>query len=458
MRHIINIIILIISLDSCAQTEVCHNYVIGDINIVDVKTGNVKPHQWIGIDSNRITKIYNNKVVPTDSTVVIDGGGKFLIPGLWDMHAHYHMNFGETANLWIANGVVGLRDMNGDMNTIGYIRKLMSEGKFDGPDIVSSGPVIDGLFAPVWMADVTDDSISAVRIVNKQKEDGVDFIKIVSHLNKESYFAIASESKKLKLDFAGHIPESVSAFEAISAGQKSIEHNLGILEATSFGSDTIIQYIQSHKSRKYFVAKWRMDMYDFLIKSHSDVLLDTLILKLANSNTWLCPTNVALEGIAYYFEDSIMHDYRNKFLSQDIKDVIANGPNDTLLLNAIKRRYEFERSLLKKMLDGGVKFLAGTDYITNHVYPGFSVHDELLIFKRSGFSNLQALQTATLNPAIYFNNQNDYGSIGESKIASVVILNSNPLDDIRSTKDIEAVFLKGKYFTKDNIDEMLETK
>jgi imidazolonepropionase-like amidohydrolase len=458
MRHIFYIFILTLTLDSCAQTKVSHHYLISDINIIDVQTGKILAHQWIGIDSNRITNIYNTKVVSTGSTREVNGSGKFLIPGLWDMHAHYHTNFGETANLWIANGVVGLRDMNGDMNTIGYIRKLMKEGKLDGPDIVSSGPLIDGSFAPAWMADITDDSTSAVRIVNKQKADGVDFLKIVSHLNRESYFAIASEAKKLNLDFAGHIPESVSAFEAISAGQKSIEHNLGILEATSFGSDTIIQYIQSHKSRKYAVAKWRMHMYDFLIKSHSDVLLDSLIKKLANSNTWLCPTNVALEGIGYYFEDSIMHDYRNKYLSQEIKDITANCPHDTLLHNTIKRRYEFERSLLKKMLDGGVKFLAGTDYITNHVYPGFSVHDELQIFARSGFSNLQALQTATLNPAIYLNKLNDYGSIEEHKIASIIILNQNPLDNISNTKDIDAVFLKGKYFSKDDIDKLLQVK
>ena len=201
-------------------------------------------------------------------------------------------------------------------------------------------------------------------------------------------------------------------------------------------------------------------MYDFLIKNHSEKLLDSLINQLANHDTWLCPTMVALEGIAYQYEGSFKNDYRNMFLPQDMLEDSRNmlAHSDTAWIYALRRKYEFDKSLFKRMIDGKVKFLAGTDYPCNHVYPGFSLHDELRIFVNAGFSNLQALQTATLNPAIFFNKLNDYGVIEESKIASLIILNRNPLDNIDNTKDINAVFLKGKYFSKVDIDKLLKTK
>ncbi|MFC2137769.1 amidohydrolase family protein [Bacteroidota bacterium] len=454
-------LLLIIVFNSCSQTKVQHDYLIADINVIDVRDGNIITNRWIGIDSNRITKIYSKKVIPSESTITVKGDSKFLIPGLWDMHSHYHRTYNESAPFYIANGVIGLRDMHGDMVIINWIREDMKSDKFVGPVIFSSGAVINDYFAPLSevSTDIATDSVTAVEIVIKQKAEGVDFLKIYSHLNREAYFAIAKQTKKMNLDFCGHIPESISAFEAILSGQKSIEHNLGLLEATSTGSDTIIEYIQSKRTPKPIVPSWRAKFYDFLIESHSEVLFDSLVNELANSNTWLCPTMVAIEGIAYQAEDSFRNDYRNKYIPQEILDYLVNSFNnsDTAMVSAMRRRYEFEKSLLKKMINGGVKFLAGTDYICVHVYPGFSLHDELKIFNEAGFSTLQALQTATLNPAIYLNKLADYGTVEESKVASLVILNSNPLQNIENTKDIESVFLGGKYFSKCDIDSLLNT-
>ena len=111
---------------SCQDT-VNHDYLISNINIIDVTNGNVLAHQWIGIDSNRITKIYNNQVSPSISTKILNGDSKFLIPGLWDMHGHYHWNYEWTAPLWVANGVVGLREMTGDISNVNKIRELSIE-------------------------------------------------------------------------------------------------------------------------------------------------------------------------------------------------------------------------------------------------------------------------------------------------------------------------------------------
>jgi hypothetical protein len=455
MRHIIYILFLIISLDSCSQTEICHHYLIANINIVDIKTGKIIPHQWIGIDSNRITKIYNRKVVFSDSTIVIDGSSKYLIPGLWDMYAHYHWNYIQTTPIWIANGVVGLRDTWGDMSNIKHIRAKIKEGTLISPELFSSGNIINGRFEYIPTADLVEDSVTAIKIVNEQKAEGVDFLKILSHLNRESYFAIMKQAKRVSLDVTGLLPESVSLFEAIQAGQKCIAHNLGILEATANGTDTSYTYFNNLKGK---VPNWRIDMYDYLINNHNEILMDSLIIQLANSDTWLCPTMVALEGVAYQYNGLFRNDYRNRYVPNDMveqwESMSANS--DTAWIYALRRKYEFNKSLLKKMIHGGVKFLAGADYPCIHVYPGFSIHDELNIFVEAGFSTLQALQTATLNPAIYFNKLDDYGVIEEGKVASFLILSSNPLDDIKNTRNIEVVFLKGNYFSKDELDKLLK--
>jgi imidazolonepropionase-like amidohydrolase len=443
----------ILTLVYSCQVAVKHDYLISDINIIDVTNGNVLTHQWIGIDSNRITKIYDKKVNYSTSTKIIKGDSKFLIPGLWDMHAHYHWNYDWSAPFWIANGVIGLRDMTGDISNVLMIRKMMHEGTFFGPDIISSDGLINGHFDYNPPKYLVEDSITAIETVNKQKADGVDFMKIYSHLNREAYFAIAKQAKKVDLDFAGHLPESISVFEAITAGQKSLEHNLGILEATANSSDTNYSYFLNLKGK---VPNWRIDMYDFLIKNHSKILLDSMITQLANSNTWLCPTMVALNGIAFKKENPFNNDIRNKYIPQDMYEQFINMSNkDTAWSLALRRKYEFDKNLFKRMIDGGVRFLAGSDFPCKQVYPGFSLHEELKILYDLGFSPLQALQTATLNPAIFLDKLDKYGTIDNDKIASILILNSNPLDNIENTKDIEAVFLKGKYFSRSDLDSLL---
>jgi hypothetical protein len=451
MRHIFFFLILIITLDSYSQDKVRHHYLINDISIIDVRDGNILTHRWVGIDSNRTTKIYYIKVLPSSKTIAINGTGKFLIPGLWDMHVHYHWNYTKTTPFLIANGVVGVREMFGDMKNVKMIREMMKSGTFIGPEIISSGALIDGVHPAFDGEDIAPDSATAIEIIKKQKAEGVDFLKIYNDLRREPYFAIAAQAKIYNLDFCGHIPFNVSAWDAISAGQKSIEHTYGLLEATSPGLDSLLRHFQAISFK---VPNWKAEMYNFIVDNHSEESFDRLIYKLANSKTWICPTMVALEGIAYQFEGSFKYDLRKKYIPQDINISMSN---DTAWVYAFRRKYEFEKKLLKKMIDGGVKFLAGTDFIYIHTYPGFSLHDELGIFNKAGFTPLQALQTATLNPAIYFDKLNEYGTIDEHKIASLLILNSNPLQNISNTKDIEAVFLKGNYFSKTDIDSLLTT-
>jgi imidazolonepropionase-like amidohydrolase len=451
MRIIFYSILLFLTINIYGQKRVNHNYLITDVTIIDVRNGNFLTHQSIGIDSNRISKIYKTEVLSSDSTIVIKGKGKYLIPGLWDMHIHYHWNYKQTTPFLIANGIIGIREMFGDMTNITMIREKEKSETFLGPEIVSSGAMIEGI-NPTWpSADIVMDSVTAREVVEKQKSQGVDFLKIGNKLNKQSYFAIAKYAKEQHIDFAGHIPVQVSAWDAISQGQKSIEHNIRILEAVAPHLDSLRK---NFPSNPYDVIKWKIKLYTYVVDNFNEYQFDSLLHKLSDSNTWLCPTLVVTKGQSYRLDTSFIKDSRRRF----VPDYILkqwNGDLDTTLVLVLKRKYDFEYKLLKKMLDNGVKFIAGTDYPNMYTYPGFSLHDELELFYNAGFTSLQALQTATLNPAIYLNKQKDYGTIEESKIASLLLLNSNPLLEITNTRDIEAVFLKGKYISKGEIDSLL---
>jgi imidazolonepropionase-like amidohydrolase len=451
MRILICSILLFLTVNIYSQKRVNHNYLITNVSIIDVQNGNLLTNQSIGIDSNRISKIYKTVVWPSATTIVINGEGKFLIPGLWDMHIHYHWNYKQTTPFLLANGIIGIREMFGDITNITMIREKEKSGVFIGPEIVSSGAMIEGMNPPWIGADIVVDSLTAREVVEKQKSEGVDFLKIGNKLNKQSYFAIAKYAKEQHIDFAGHIPVQVSAWDAISLGQKSIEHNIRILEAVAPHIDSLRK---NFPSNPFDVIKWKIKLYAYVVDNFNECQFDSLLHILSNSNTWLCPTLVVTRGQSYCLDPSFIKDFRRRF----VPDYILkqwNGDLDTTLVLLLKRKYDFEYKLLKKMIDNGVKFIAGTDYPNMYTYPGFSLHDELELFYNAGLTSLQALQTATLNPAIYLKKLNDYGTIEESKIASLLLLNSNPLIKITNTRDIEGVFLKGKYISKDDIDSLL---
>lgn len=449
MKSIFWILLLVISFPSC-NGVVNHDCLITNVNIVNVKTGKILKNKSIAIDNNRITAIYDKEIISSDSTIVINGSGKYLIPGLWDMHAHYKWSHVDMDPLLIANGITGIREMWGNMPIMADIPKKSQIEKSLSPDIYTSGDLIDGnppSFPGFTGTIVVTTPDEAVEAVDKQIEGNVDFIKVYSSLSEECFMAISKEAKKKNIPFAGHIPNRVSIYKAIDAGMASSEHLYGFLYACS--SETNNRISPVGKSN------------EVILSTFSEERFDSLCYVLAKSNMWLCPTLTVNRSLGYLNDTTFTNDTRMAYLPGyliDIWNQKIKGFNKIDLDNFVKSakaRYLFELDLIGKMNKKGVKLLAGTDFPNPFCFPGFSLHDELSLMVKGGMSALDALRTATLNAAIFMNKENDFGTVEVGKLASLVLLNKNPLENIENTSSIETVILRGRVIDRTTLDKML---
>jgi imidazolonepropionase-like amidohydrolase len=438
-----------------AQTN-SSTLIIHDVTLVDGTGAPAKPHQTVIVEDGKIAAIDNSGMgfagkLPGKH---IDGSGKFLIPGLWDMHVH--MVFGDwfphgkqiTLPLFIANGITGVRDMGGELEVLQQWRKEISAGTLIGPRIVISGPMLDGPKPrfPSSVAITTPED--GRRAVDDLKRRGADFIKLQSLIPRDAVFAIADEAKKQGITFVGHVPDSVRASEASNAGQKSFEHLIGIFEGSSPLED---EFIKGTKTEKQFLS------------TYDPKRAAALFALLAKNQTWQCPTLVWERGGNLIDQTDFAADTRAKYVPAYWKDVTWKRFTDQVEhdfntddLATRKRFVEKELEVVNAMHSAGVRFLAGTDTPPGvYIFPGFSLHEELQRFVAAGFTPMEALQTATLNPAKFLGREAELGTIEKGKLADMVLLDTNPLDDIRNTQKIAGVVANGRYFSRAELDKLL---
>ena len=429
--------------------------VIDHATVVNVNDGSLLRNMAVVITGDRISAVTASATTKTlKGAQVVDGTGKFVIPGLWDMHVH--TIFGDwlpkdekvILPLFVANGITGVRDMGGDLEELKIWRAQIAAGKLLGPRMVISGPMLDGPVPRFPSSAPVKDAKDGKRIVDELQKSGADFIKIQSLIPRDGYFAAADEAKKLGIPFVGHVPDAVRASEASNAGQGSIEHFTGVFEACSPMEE---QFLNGPKSPGKFV------------ETYDQARAKTLIEVFAKNQTWQVPTLVWEHGQWLIDESDFAKDPLSKYAPAAWKDrtwpmftrnILKEMDTDPL---AVRERFtQMELEMVNQMHKAGVPFLAGTDTAAGvHVFPGFSLHEELTYFVKAGFTPLQALQTATRNPAVFFGKTSDFGSVESGKVADLVLLDANPLDDIRNTQKIRAVVLAGKYFSREQLDAML---
>ena len=290
-----------------------------------------------------------------------------------------------------------------------------------------------------------------------------------SFLERDVYFAIADECKIQGIPFGGHIPFRISLEEAVNAGQISLEHFFGILEFCSTEKEFLYSAMKSKEkndtifdARKYSTFLNRMK---FETETFDKLKLPELIALLSRSNSWLCPTLVATEGFINRWKpdykpiDEIK--YMPEFTVDNWKPKVDTTKTDLQKRNTQIEIdwYDLTTTVLREMKDGNVKFLAGTDFPNPHCYPGYSLHEELRLFvEKFGFTPLEALQTATFNPAVFLEIDKELGSVEVNKKANLLLLGSNPLENINNTKNINAVILRGKFYSKTAFKDSLELK
>ncbi len=439
--------------------------VIAHVTIINPGTSSVQPDSTVVITGDRITGVFGSASASGAAHVrvpkgarVIDGSGRYLIPGLWDMHVH--SAFGDwfpggreiILPLFVANGVTGVRDMGGDVPVLFAWRKQIATGEIVGPRMVVSGPMLDALLPdgklrfPSSVAVSTPES--AVAAVDALKAQGVDFIKVQSVISHDAYLAAAAEVHKQGLPIVGHVPDKVRITEAIAAGQKSIEHLMGSFEGCSTEED---KFISGEGDLK------------LLLTSYDQKKCDALIALLVKSQTWQVPTLAWQRGGTFLDQRDLQHQPLDKYVPAYWREVTWRRFTEEMMPGllhdplALRQEY-FARNLqmVGAQHRAGVPFLAGTDTAPGvYIMPGFSLHDELANFVEAGFSPMESLQTATSNPAKFLGTESTAGSIEPGKVADLVLLRANPLDDIHNTQKIDAVIANGRFFDRAALDGLL---
>jgi len=384
------------------------------ITIIDTSGGPNKTDMTVFITGDRITDIKPSaKVRGPRGAQVIDGTGKFLIPGLWDMHAHYFDS--AYLSLFSANGVTGVRIMAGDPYDFKQ-REEIAKGFLIGPRMVIGSPLIDGP-KPLWPGSISvSNEVEARKVVRQMNEIGYDFIKIYQLLPREAYFAIADESKKLGIPFVGHLPSSIRATEASDAGQRSIEHlssePLGILLACSSKEEELyktrekaFEGVSQQPRTPSQLAAYR-SFANKVLESYDDEKASALFALFVKKNTWQCPTLTVLRSYRYLDDKNFTNDARLKYMpkakreSWELKNDPWVSPLTAEDWAVEKKVYRKELALVEAMHRAGVKLLAGTDTGNPYCFPGCSLHDELGLLVEAGLTPLEALQAATYNAKI----------------------------------------------------------
>jgi imidazolonepropionase-like amidohydrolase len=398
---------------------------ITNVTVIDVETGRRLPQSTVVIEADRIARVGRGIRLPLGATV-LDGTGRFLIPGLWDMHSHNESSGEEALPLYLANGVTGTRDMGSAADFILPLRDRIARGELLGPVIVAAGPILDAA-PPNWpfrrRTATAQEAETAVADLHRR---GVDFIKVHDNTPRDVFSSIAQQASRLGLPFSGHVPSSVSVEEAAASGIRSIEHlaNGRVFEECSPSTGYSL-----NGCRPRFQA-------------------------LASRGVWQTPTFAFSHAVPLVLSgEALPHgDYATEALREFWRRNFQEARVTSEAIEPLRRRNTGSLPAARDMRSMGNRFLAGCDLMV----PGFCLHDELEWMTRAGFTPLQALQTATINPAIFLDREATMGTIRLGNRADLVLLDADPLQDISNIRRIYAVVAGGRLLRREELERIKE--
>jgi imidazolonepropionase-like amidohydrolase len=424
------------------------------VTVIDATGKAAQPDMTVIVSGQKIVQLGKTSATPVPkSATTVDATGKFLIPGLWDMHVHEI--FGEwipaqekiTPALFVINGVTGVRDMGGDLDQLKQWRTRIAAGELVGPRMIISGPMLDGPIPAFPSSAPLKDAADGRRVVDELKANGADFIKVQSLVSRDAYFAAAAEAKRIGIPIVGHVPDRVRAVEAVNAGQKSIEHLTGVFEGCSNKEDELLAAPRGPGRGKFLATQ-------------DPARCKALFGLFAKNQIWQCPTLYWEKGEWLIEKTSEGDDPLIKYAPAEwrrawpmfSRDISKNWSSDPFADR--EAFFQAELKMIGDMNRVGIPILAGTDTAAGvRVYPGFSLHEELSLLVKAGLTPMQALQSATRNAGIFFGLP-DTGTIAKGNRADLVLLDANPLDDIENARKIQSVVLAGRYLSRTDLDKL----
>ena len=438
-----------------------YDLLILNAKIIDVEKGSISKNSFIAIIKDTICLVGDmSKLKGLQATKIIDINGKYIMPALWDNHVHFRGGeslIQENKNLlplFLAHGVTTVREAGGDMTPqVMQWRNQIKAGELAGPTIFTSGPKLDGS-KPSWAGSIKVENQNDIeKALDSLQSIGVDFVKMYDgNLSKEAFYGIIKEAEKRGLKTTGHMPLSADILEGINYGLDGTEHLYYILKACSPKADSLTKLNLGY------------GMMGTLVETFDPVLAQKVYKKMAQKNVFVTPTIYIGQVLATILKTDHSKDAMLPYMGKEIiktyqgridgaKRATANGG----FLQAKTEKIFSE--MVKPMYKAGINILAGSDCGANNsfIYPGESLQQELTHLVKVGLTPQEALKTSIINGPKFFNKEKFYGSIKKGKISDLLILDANPLKDIKNIQTVNGIVLRGKVFDKNELNKMLET-
>jgi Imidazolonepropionase and related amidohydrolases len=437
---------------------------ITNANVIDLETGEISIKDLFLSEGKFQAILETGTKSDFAADTTIDATGKYVLPGFWDNHIHLRGGDSLIANnknflkLFIANGITTVRDAGGDLtHSVMDWKQQIADEKLVGPTIFTAGPKIDGpnsTWAGSLEVETDEDIVHALDSLEKLK---VDFVKIYdSRISGENYLKSIEEAKKRGFTVSGHMPFTVTLDETVAAGMDGIEHLYYIMKGCASNEVEVTEKLKNGE-----MGFW--GAMPALMGAYSDNTAQATFKTLIENDVFVVPTLHIGKTLSYLDEVDHSNDRYLKFMGKGLIKTYEGRIRGALTASeeARKSRKElntFFGHLAKSLNDAGVQLLAGSDSgaFNSYTYPGISLHGELQAMVQNGISPLEALRTSAYNGAKFLGQTDGYGSISEGKVSDLVILEGNPLENIKNTQNIYSVIKGTQVFSKEQLNTLLD--
>ena len=464
---------LALLLTTCARRPTklpIYDVVINHVTIVDVRTGKLAPNQVVAIARGKIVAVQPADQDSYAARQYVNGNGRYLIPGLWDMHVHFRGGDSlagankKSLTLFLAHGITTVRDAGGDLTpSILQWRKDMEAGQLAGPRIFTSGPKIDGPGA-TWPGSLEVETPAQIRrALDSLQRLKVDYVKIYdSKISGAAYLETIRQAQRRGLKTTGHMPYSVTLAEAIGRGLDATEHLYYVLKACSGKEDSLTALVRGRLGTAQPLGLFAV--LPAVLATYSPAAAARTFALMARHHTAVVPTLYIGRTLAELPDHAHAHDSLLAYIDPQIRATyqrrLASARQQPPAARRLNQQLEAKfLALIPQLQAAGVSILAGSDCgpYNSFVYPGASLHGELELLVQAGLTPLQALQAATISGARFMGVADRTAAIAPGRDADLVLLTGNPLNNIANIRNIDAVVSRGKAYPAAVLANMVRT-